>query len=581
MSDVAIQTINTSTPNSGLGDTIYAAFNKVNTNTSNLAIAVNVIQNNYANTTLGKFAQIQVTNSTRGVIGSLYFTGTDTIYINGSPVATSESSFSGGNVALQANFLAVVSSTSTDTGAVIIPNGGLGVGGNINVGENIVSAGSGSFAGRLSTSLTTDSAGSTSGALTTAGGLGVALNAHIGQGLYVSGATSFGSTATISGITSVTNSTDSIGVGSGAVLVTGGVGIGGNLNVGGSVSNFSADVNIIGNLVVSGRASYGTETLTVTDNIIDVHTFANLAPLTYDDGKDIGLKFHYYRAGGLGDAFAFLGWANDTGDLEYYSLGTEGPDTFSGTYGTIKSGEYLSVNTTPSTSSTTGAIRTAGGLGVGGNVYIAGSAGNALVTTGNVWAGNINVNNLTATTLTVGGGGINNVSIGSVTPSTGKFTTVTVTTGLAPSANATVDLGDSTHWFNNIYGTAMHAKYADLAENYVADSEYEPGTVVVFGGEQEITVSNTHGDARVAGVISTNPAYLMNGACGGLPVALRGRVPCKVIGPVHKGDSLITSTTLGFAVSVGTQLNWGQAVFAKCLETNLNEGEKIVEAVIL
>ena len=73
----------------------------------------------------------------------------------------------------------------------------------------------------------------------------------------------------------------------------------------------------------------------------------------------------------------------------------------------------------------------------------------------------------------------------------------------------------------------------------------------------------------------------MNSKSEGLPVALRGRVPVNLIGPVTKGDSLITSTEPGFAESIGTDLNYGQAVFAKSLETNLEPGKKIIVAVIL
>ena len=85
----------------------------------------------------------------------------------------------------------------------------------------------------------------------------------------------------------------------------------------------------------------------------------------------------------------------------------------------------------------------------------------------------------------------------------------------------------------------------------------------------------------VAGVISTDPAYLMNGAISGLPVALRGRVPVKVFGPVEKGDSLVTHFKSGYAVSVGRDKTHGQAVFAKSLETNTDPGAKVIEAVIL
>jgi hypothetical protein len=88
-------------------------------------------------------------------------------------------------------------------------------------------------------------------------------------------------------------------------------------------------------------------------------------------------------------------------------------------------------------------------------------------------------------------------------------------------------------------GTATQARYADLAENYSADAEYAPGTVVVFGGTHEVTVSAVGHDTRVAGVVSTAPAYLMNSAQLGAAVALTGKVPCQVQGPVTKGDLLV------------------------------------------
>ena len=98
-----------------------------------------------------------------------------------------------------------------------------------------------------------------------------------------------------------------------------------------------------------------------------------------------------------------------------------------------------------------------------------------------------------------------------------------------------------------ITATATAARYADLAEIYATDQNYQPGTVVVFGGEKEVTVTDHQNSPRVAGVISTDPAYMMNKDAEGQYVALRGRVPCKVIGPVKKGDVLITSDRPGFA----------------------------------
>jgi hypothetical protein len=116
---------------------------------------------------------------------------------------------------------------------------------------------------------------------------------------------------------------------------------------------------------------------------------------------------------------------------------------------------------------------------------------------------------------------------------------ITTAGSIVPSANLTYNLGSTTAWWNNVYGVAIQAKYADLAEKYSTDAVYLPGTVVVFGGSAEITISAESHTTAVAGVISTNPAYLMNSDSSGLPVALSGRVPCQVQGPVNKGDRLV------------------------------------------
>jgi hypothetical protein len=96
----------------------------------------------------------------------------------------------------------------------------------------------------------------------------------------------------------------------------------------------------------------------------------------------------------------------------------------------------------------------------------------------------------------------------------------------------------------------FEATYADLAEYYEGDQEYEPGTVLVFGGDKEVTTTTVINDTRSAGVVSTDPAYTMNHAQTGIRVciALAGRVPCKVVGRVKKGDMLTTAATPGYAV---------------------------------
>jgi len=157
------------------------------------------------------------------------------------------------------------------------------------------------------------------------------------------------------------------------------------------------------------------------------------------------------------------------------------------------------VNNTQATSTTTGALQIDGGAAIGGNLFIGGSAGRAITVTGNI----------------------------------------------VPSANlvATNNLGSDTLWWNNFYGVSTQARYADLAENYQADDQYEPGTVLEFGGAAEVTIAED-GSRRIAGVVSTNPAHLMNTGLQGanvVPIALQGRAPCKVRGKISKGDMLISA----------------------------------------
>lgn len=105
----------------------------------------------------------------------------------------------------------------------------------------------------------------------------------------------------------------------------------------------------------------------------------------------------------------------------------------------------------------------------------------------------------------------------------------------------------------NFDGIATSAEYgADLAERYHADAAYEPGTVLVIGGENEVTACTSPSSKVVAGIVSTRPAYPMNHAAGPDEthpmIALKGRVPCKVVGPIRKGDRLVTSRTPGHAM---------------------------------
>ena len=158
------------------------------------------------------------------------------------------------------------------------------------------------------------------------------------------------------------------------------------------------------------------------------------------------------------------------------------------------------------------------------------------------------------------------------------------TGGMFPSQDNTYDIGAPNYQWKTIYGHTVEATYADLAERYEADTEYEPGTVVIFGGDKEITTTDVQADYRVAGVISTDPGLKLNSSAGDDKthpyLALRGRVPCKVIGPVEKGDLLVTSDTPGHAKSVAG-VDMGRSVFAKSLTQDTSDGAKIIEVAII
>lgn len=171
------------------------------------------------------------------------------------------------------------------------------------------------------------------------------------------------------------------------------------------------------------------------------------------------------------------------------------------------------------------------------------------------------------------------------------LTGILTTTDILPDVNNTRNIGSTTFKYNTIYattfnGTATSAQYADLAERYESDMVLSPGTVVIFGGKKEITLSEKEYDTSVAGVVSTNPGFLLNSQAGSdithPYIAIAGRVPCKVIGKIKKGDLLTTSTLQGYAQKavIDTFKKIG-SVFAKALEDHNNDSTGIIEVMIL
>jgi hypothetical protein len=127
----------------------------------------------------------------------------------------------------------------------------------------------------------------------------------------------------------------------------------------------------------------------------------------------------------------------------------------------------------------------------------------------------------------------------------------------------------------NIFnGVATSARYADLAEKYLADAEYPVGTVMAIGGAKEITAATE--DSIVAGVVSGAPAFLMNAELqSGTAVAIKGRVPVLVKGAVAKGDKIGTSSTAG----IGAVVTEGD-YFAVALEADARTTNTLVECFI-
>lgn len=158
-------------------------------------------------------------------------------------------------------------------------------------------------------------------------------------------------------------------------------------------------------------------------------------------------------------------------------------------------------------------------------------------------------------------------------------------TALKRGLNLAPNLGPSSEQ-TVMNGLATESQYADLAERYAADGPAQKGDLVKLGGELEITLTTEAYDIDVFGVISTEPGLRLNSSAGPDEthpyVALAGRVPCKVIGPVKKGDRLAASDTPGVARAVSSEVATQRilSVFGRALETNNNTGVKLVEVTV-
>jgi len=452
--------------------------------------------------------------------------------------------------------------------------------------SNVVTTGNVSGGNVLATDAVIATGNVTGGNVTTAGlidatgnitsGANIAATNFIGNGSFLTGIDSSG----------ISNGTSNISVASSA-NITASV-------TGNTVTIFTASGQEVTG-TISATANVDANKISVTDTMVaggtvtggNLHTTGQIT-----DGTMIIQTGSLTSVGNIAAANVNLsGLADVTGNIDGGNINTAGAVVATGNIsgGNINtpSGKVVAADVeatigifstlanitaaTASTSTTTGSLKTAGGLGVVGNAHVGGTINGTLnntltmATSGTGLSGSATYNNSGAATFTVTSNATNsntgstvvardgsgNFSAGTITATlTGQASTIasqansaTITAASTNTANQIV-LRDANGSFaaNVVTALSTSAQYADIAEMYSSDHPHEPGTVLEFGGEAEVKRSSQDATPRVAGVVSTKPAHLMNNKQGGVAVALVGRVPTHVVGPVRKGDLMVATS---------------------------------------
>ena len=362
-----------------------------------------------------------------------------------------------------------------------------------------------------------------------------------------------GSNLVISGLASATGNITGSNILTGGLISAVGNTTGGNVLTGGIVSaagniytnstlQVAVNVNVGGNITTTNLTGTG---VSVTSNIIggNILTVGRVSATGNITGNYI-----------LGNGSQLTGLALYGNSDVTSLLAAFGSNTVS-TTGNITGGNLNagSLIYTTGNVSAIGAVNTPNVVitksfvfdGLSGNANIDNSAN--FSTTGNILAsGSISASGA-VNGASVAGGVITGSSLSVTGNVTGGLVGTVYTNSIVNTgSNATGNIGSNSNYFDTVFATSTTALYADLAECYLGDADYAPGTVLSFGGNAEVTISNAEADPLIAGVVSTNPAYKMNSGLSGehvVAVALTGRVPCRVEGPVTRGAMMVSAGT--------------------------------------
>jgi hypothetical protein len=383
-----------------------------------------------------------------------------------------------------------------------------------------------------------------------------------------------------------------------AVFATTGAFITGLMSVSGNITG--------GNL--SGTNIVGTLTTAAQTNITSVGTLGSVSVTGNVQGGNL-------RTAGLISATGAITGASVVGGvMTGTSVSVTGAVTGASVVGGVMTGSSLSVTGTINGTTLTGTgLTVSTGNITGGNLLLSGaiidsaqldiqtSAANANIAFAPNGTGIVTVSTQVSAVGNITGGNIRTAGLisatGAITGAAITGSSLTVSTGnvscgniVNTNANGVGNIGSSTTYFNTVFAKATSAQYADLAEMYSADADYEPGTVVVFGGTYEVEISTSSHVNHVAGVVSTNPSYIMNAGQTGqhvVAIALQGRVPTKVVGSVKKGDRMVSSLLPGVAQTLDPSKYEPGCIIGKALATHEpvfneqgNEIPGIIEVVV-